>query len=305
MVNLFSSSGTNYLEVGTTRPETLFADCALAVNPNDERYVKYIGLRVQHPLLPDRTLPILADRTVKTDKGTGILKITPTHNFTDFAIARNHANQLSDEDFSRSCVDESGCLINAADFSGMDRFEARNKVIAKLIAYDKYGGTMPYHEQQLRVCSRTGDIIEPMAKKQWFMDCASMNDVALRAIERGLLTVTPKYMRPHLENWLNKKEPWCLSRQLDWGQQIPAFRPNSNSEWIVARNEIEALRIYDKTMTKVDLEQDKDVLDTWFCSSIIPIVMFGKFLFKVGQENELTAFHYLCWKLDTTLLGFG
>ncbi|OZC08606.1 putative valine--tRNA ligase [Onchocerca flexuosa] len=304
LLNGNSSSGTNYLEVGTTRPETLFADCALAVNPNDERYVKYIGLRVQHPLLPDRTLPILADRTVKTDKGTGILKITPAHNFTDFAIARNHANQLSDEDFSRSCIDESGCLINAADFSGMDRFEARNKVIAKLIAYDKYGRTMPYHEQQLRVCSRTGDIIEPMAKKQWFMDC---------------LTVTPKYMRPHLENWLNKKEPWCLSRQLDWGQQIPAFRPNSNSEWIVARNEIEALRIYDKTMTKVDLEQDKDVLDTWFCSSIIPIVMFAynyeKYFkisretrhrcLQVGQENELTAFHYLCWKLDTTLLGFG
>ncbi|VDK89364.1 unnamed protein product [Onchocerca ochengi] len=274
MANLFSSFGSNYLEVGTTRPETLFADCALAVNPNDERYVKYIGLHVQHPLLPYRTLPILADTTVKTDKGTGILKITPAHSFTDFAIARNHANQLSDEDLSRSCVDESGFLINADDFNGMDRFEARNKVIAKLIACDKYGGTMPYHEQQLRVCSRTGDIIEPMAKKQWFMDCTSMNDIALRAIERGLLTVTPKYMQSHLENWLNKKEPWCLSRQLDWGQRIPAFRPDSDSEWIVARNKVEALRIYDKTMTKVDLEQDKDVLDTWFCSSLIPIVMF-------------------------------
>ncbi|KAM3716824.1 putative valine--tRNA ligase [Dirofilaria immitis] len=270
-----SLSGSNYLEVGTTRPETLFADCALAVNPSDERYVKYIGLRVRHPLLPDRTLPILADAAVKIDKGTGILKITPAHNFTDFAIARNHTNQLSDEDFSRSCVDESGCLINAADFNGMNRFEARNKVITKLIACDKYGGTIPYHEQQLRVCSRTGDIIEPMAKKQWFMDCLSVNDIALRAIERGLLTVTPKYMQKHLENWLNEKEPWCLSRQLDWGQRIPAFRPDSNSKWIVAHNEAEALHICGEIKSKMDLEQDKDVLDTWFCSSLIPIVTSG------------------------------
>uniref|UniRef100_A0A1I7VSI3 valine--tRNA ligase n=1 Tax=Loa loa TaxID=7209 RepID=A0A1I7VSI3_LOALO len=270
-----SSSGSNYLEVGTTRPETLFADCALAVNPNDERYVKYIGLRVRHPLLPNRTLPILADATVQAEKGTGVLKITPAHNFTDFAIARSHANQLSKEDFNRSCIDESGCLINAGDFNGMDRFEARNKVVSKLIARDKYGGTMPYYEQQLRVCSRTGDIIEPMAKKQWFMDCASMNDKALRSIEQGLLTVTPKYMLTHLENWLNKKEPWCLSRQLDWGQRIPAFRFDSNSDWIVAPNKIEALRICDKKNTGMNLEQDKDVLDTWFCSSLIPIILFG------------------------------
>ncbi|KAL3985709.1 valine--tRNA ligase [Acanthocheilonema viteae] len=274
-LNTNSSSGSNYLEVGTTRPETLFADCALAVNPNDERYVKYIGLRVRHPLLPDRTLPILADTAVQVDKGTGVLKITPAHDFTDFAIARKHANQLSVEDFNRSCIDEFGCLINAADLNGVDRFEARNKVVEKLIACDKYGGAVPYNEQQLRICNRTGDIIEPMIKKQWFMDCTSMNDAALRAIEQGLLTVTPKYMQIHLENWLNNKEPWCLSRQLDWGQRIPAFRPDSNSDWIVALNEVEALRLCKGTNTKMDLKQDKDVLDTWFCSSLIPIILLG------------------------------
>ncbi|KAK6108694.1 valine--tRNA ligase [Brugia pahangi] len=270
-----SLSGSNYLEVATTRPETLFADCALAVNPSDERYANYIGLRVRHPLLPDRTLPVLADSLVQADKGTGVLKITPAHDFTDFAIARNHADQLSDEDCSRFCIDESGCLINAADFNGIDRFEARNKILSKLIECNKYGGTLPYHDQQLKICSRTGDIIEPMAKKQWFMDCTSMNDMALKAIERGLLTVTPRYMQTHLENWLNKKEPWCLSRQLDWGQRIPAFRPNSDSDWIVAPNESEALRISGRTNTRMNLEQDRDVLDTWFCSSLIPIILFG------------------------------
>ncbi|CAG9535460.1 unnamed protein product [Cercopithifilaria johnstoni] len=274
-LNANSSFGDNYLEVGTTRPETLFADCALAVNPNDKRYVKYVGLYVRHPLFPDRTLPILADTTVQIDKGTGVLKITPAHDFTDFAIARSHSNKLSDEDFNRSCIDESGCLINAGDFNGMDRFEARNKIIAKLVACGKYGGTMPYHEQQLRICSRTGDIIEPMIKKQWFMDCATMNDTALRAIEQGLLTISPKYMQKHLENWLNKKEPWCLSRQLDWGQRIPAFRPDSNSDWIVAPNESEALRLCDAANTKMHLKQDEDVLDTWFCSSLIPIILLG------------------------------
>uniref|UniRef100_A0A0R3RW49 valine--tRNA ligase n=1 Tax=Elaeophora elaphi TaxID=1147741 RepID=A0A0R3RW49_9BILA len=273
--NVNSLSGSDYLEVGTTRPETLFADCALAVNPNDERYAKYIGLRVRHPLFPDRTLPILADAAVHADKGTGVLKITPAHDFIDFAIARNHADQLSDEDFNRSCIDESGCLINAMDFNGMDRFEARNKIVARLLACDKYGGSMPYDEQQLRICNRTGDIIEPMVKKQWFMDCASMNDAALRAIERGSLTVTPKYMQKHLENWLNEKEPWCLSRQLDWGQRIPAFRLDFDSDWIVAPNKAEALRLCDRTSTEMNLKQDADVLDTWFCSSLIPIILLG------------------------------
>ncbi|VDM96983.1 unnamed protein product [Thelazia callipaeda] len=270
-----SFCGNNYLEVGTTRPETLFDDIALAVNPNDERYAKHIGSHVRHPFFPNRLLPVVADLLVNINKGTGVLKVAPTHGLIDFQIAKKHKDFINDEDLNRSCIDESGRLINTSDFDGIDRFEARRKIIDKLSACNKYGGTIPYPEHQLKICSRTGDVIEPMVKKQWFMNCVDMNNRALEAIENGVITIAPKSMQIHLENWLSKKEPWCLSRQLDWGQQIPAFRVDPNSEWIVALDKVEAQRACGRRITEIDLEQEKDVLDTWFCSALIPIVLSG------------------------------
>uniref|UniRef100_A0A183CUH1 valine--tRNA ligase n=1 Tax=Gongylonema pulchrum TaxID=637853 RepID=A0A183CUH1_9BILA len=161
------------------------------------------------------------------------LKITPSHDHVDFAIARKYIGQLlSDEDVSRRCINDSGCLVNASDFNGLDRFEARIKIISRLCDNGKYGGTMPFPEQQLKICGRTGDLIEPVLKKQWFVDCVAMNDTALAALEEGTITVLPRSMQIHLENWLNRKEPWCISRQLDWGQRIPAFRPHSSDRYV-------------------------------------------------------------------------
>ncbi|EPB75377.1 valine--tRNA ligase domain protein [Ancylostoma ceylanicum] len=263
-----------FLEVATTRPETMFADVALAVNPADERYSQFIGKCVFHPLLPARKLLILADSSVQMDKGTGVLKITPSHDNLDWEIARRHWDEILAVDptaKTRNCMAVNGLLNNeAGEFAGLDRFEARAKVTEKLASLGLLTGTMQ-HIGQVVVCSRTGDIVEPRLTEQWFMDTAELYAKAEQALRNGEIKVTPTSQEQKLFDWFSNKDPWCLSRQLVWGHRIPAFK-SENSPWFVANSLEEARKHF---CENVSIMQDEDVLDTWFSSSLIPLVNAG------------------------------
>lgn len=265
-----------HLEVATTRPETTFADVALAVHPQDARYFHLIGKAVRHPLIPNRIMPIIGDENVKPDKGTGVLKITPSHDFVDLNIARRHKEEIDDEAMNRCCIDEQGRLVNAPGFNGLDRFEARSKVIDRLREIGAYGGESSCSGGQIPMCSRTGDIVEPMMKEQWFLRCDEINDAILDAVNTAKLHITPDFLRTKLEEWLSNKEPWCLSRQLLWGHRIPAYRIANSNKWIAATSDEDARRIFGtEVKNSAGIMQDEDVLDTWFSSSLVPLVVAG------------------------------
>ncbi|EYC06097.1 hypothetical protein Y032_0078g1189 [Ancylostoma ceylanicum] len=271
---ILTSFSSRFLEVATTRPETMFADVALAVNPADERYSQFIGKCVFHPLLPARKLLILADSSVQMDKGTGVLKITPSHDNLDWEIARRHWDEILAVDptaKTRNCMAVNGLLNNeAGEFAGLDRFEARAKVTEKLASLGLLTGTMQ-HIGQVVVCSRTGDIVEPRLTEQWFMDTAELYAKAEQALRNGEIKVTPTSQEQKLFDWFSNKDPWCLSRQLVWGHRIPAFK-SENSPWFVANSLEEARKHF---CENVSIMQDEDVLDTWFSSSLIPLVNAG------------------------------
>ncbi|KIH62820.1 valine--tRNA ligase [Ancylostoma duodenale] len=262
------------LEVATTRPETMFADVALAVNPADERYSRFIGKCVRHPLLPARKLPVLADSGVQMDKGTGVLKITPSHDILDWEIARRHWEEILAVDptaKARNCMEPNGTLNSeACEFAGLDRFEARAKVTEKLASLGFLSGTMK-HTGQIVVCSRTGDIVEPRLTEQWFMDTAELYAKAEQSLKNGEIKVIPKSQEQKLFDWFSNKDPWCLSRQLVWGHRIPAYK-SENSPWFIASSLEEARKHFGES---VAITQDEDVLDTWFSSSLIPLVNAG------------------------------
>uniref|UniRef100_A0A914ZKF4 valine--tRNA ligase n=1 Tax=Parascaris univalens TaxID=6257 RepID=A0A914ZKF4_PARUN len=288
---------TEYLEVATTRPETTFADVALAVHPEDKRYFHLIGKAVRHPLMPHRIMRIIADESVKPNKGTGVLKITPSHDFVDLNIARHHKEEIDDEAM-RCCIDEQGRLINAPGFNGLDRFEARSKIVDRLREIGAYGGESSCSDGQIPICSRTGDIVEPMMKEQWFLRCDEINDAILDALNTAKLHLTPNFLRVKLEEWLSNKEPWCLSRQLLWGHRIPAYRI-ANSKWIAATSEEEAQRIFGiEAKNGAAIIQDEDVLDTWFSSSLVPLVVAG------WPENRLNSSPLSLMETGHDIVGF-
>lgn len=181
---LTDSDSEKFIQVGTTRPETLFADVAVAVHPNDERYSKFIGKTVWSPVVPGRKLKIIADKGVSIEKGTGAVKVTPFHDPLDYEIWCRHGTL--EEVGEVSCIDESGRMINSnLDIDGLDRFEAREKVLKMLSAGKLYGGTIKHEGAQVSVCSRTGDVIEPRLAKQWFLDCKDMFVKSAEAIKAG------------------------------------------------------------------------------------------------------------------------
>ncbi|TKR59863.1 hypothetical protein L596_029473 [Steinernema carpocapsae] len=253
-----------YLEVATTRPETILADVALAVHPEDDRFARFIGKRVEHPMIEERTIPVIADAAVKREKGTGVLKITPSHDFTDFAVAKRHEEELEAGAFEISCIDEKG-IVNGI-YEGMDRFEVRKKVVEDLKKVERYGGEMKYENAQISICSRSGDVLEPMPKEQWFLQCDELHGNVRRKLDDGTIKLVPGFMDQKLRDWLDYDEPWCLSRQLLWGHQIPAYRHNQTNEWIVTEN---------ASSINLSYTRDKDVLDTWFSSALVPLVTAG------------------------------
>ncbi|WP_416547883.1 valine--tRNA ligase [Limnohabitans sp. DCL3] len=268
------ADGSGSLTVATTRPETLLGDVAVMVHPEDERYKHLIGQQVNLPLC-GRTIPVIADDYVDKDFGTGVVKVTPAHDTNDYQVGQRHKLDMI-------CVLNLDATINTnapEKYQGLDRFVARKAVVADLEAA---GALVEVKKHKLMVprCARTGQVIEPMLTDQWFV---AMNQVgqgdatgksiaqkAIDAVQSGQVSFVPENWVNTYNQWMNNITDWCISRQLWWGHQIPAWYDEDGKVY-VARNEAEAqAQAPGKT-----LKRDEDVLDTWYSSALVPFSTMG------------------------------
>ncbi|MGI5819585.1 MAG: valine--tRNA ligase [Armatimonadota bacterium] len=250
--------------VATTRPETMLGDTAVAVHPDDERYADLIGKTVILPLM-DREIPVVADELVDPEFGTGAVKVTPAHDPTDLAIAQNH-------NLPRVVViDEEGKMTDEAGaFAGMDRFEARREIVSALEEQGLLDGIEEHHHK-VGHCSRCDTIVEPLISEQWFVAMEKLAADGLRAVDEGLVRFVPERWTKVYREWLENIEDWCISRQLWWGHQIPAWWCTSCNQWIVSREDPTECLACGVT----GLVQSPDVLDTWFSSGLWPFSTLG------------------------------
>ena len=258
-----STSGES-ITVATTRPETMLGDTAVAVNKADERYTQVHGKKVLLPLM-NREIPIITDELAQPEFGTGAVKVTPAHDPNDFeAGLRHNLPQIE-------VIDEHAKMTaNAGPYAGLDRFAARKKVVADLEAQGFLVGTKDYMVA-LGTCDRSGTIVEPRISEQWFVKIKPLAEKAIAAVESGEITIVPENYRQVYLNWMNNIHDWCISRQLWWGHRIPAWKCEGCAEVIVAREAPAACSKCGGTK----LEQDTDVLDTWFSSGLLPFTTLG------------------------------
>lgn len=266
--------------VSTTRPETMLGDVAVAVHPDDPRYQAVHGKQCRHPFT-NRLLPIITDSMVDMELGTGAVKVTPAHDHTDFLLSQRHSLPrvtviAGDGTMTPSC---------GQWLEGVKRFDARQLVVDALVEKKLFRGK-ENHAMTLPICSRSRDIVEPLLKNQWFVRCDEMAKKAVQAVEDGQLEIIPHYYTKTWKNWLSNISDWCISRQLWWGHQIPAYqvmRPNSaglqEEHWVWGHTEDEARQRaavkYGVNPEAITLTQDPDVLDTWFSSGLFPFAMLG------------------------------
>ncbi len=262
--------------VATTRPETIFGDTAIAVHPDDPRYKHLHNKYCIHPFLP-RKIPIITDSIlVDMDLGTGAVKVTPGHDLNDYKCGIRNNLQII------NILNDNGTLNNeTGEFENMLRYDARSKVIEKLKELKLYRGKTT-NEMVLKICSRSGDIIEPILKLQWWMDMKPLAKKLIDAINTRELVINPEWRTHELLNYLNNIQKWCLSRQTWWGNRIPAYQYWKNDDvlnkkWLVAHNLEEATNNAKIILNSDDITviQDEDVLDTWFGSSIYPFAVLG------------------------------
>jgi valyl-tRNA synthetase len=272
------SDGSGFVEVATTRPETMLGDTAVAVNPNDERYKHIIGKTLTLPIM-NREIPIIADELVDPTFGTGCVKVTPAHDLNDFQMGKRHNLPFI------NIMNKNGALNeNAGEFQGQDRFVARKNVVARLeaegvlVKIEEYKHTVPYSER--------GKVpVEPLLSTQWFVKIRPLADNALSFLDnQNSPNFVPQRWSKVYRDWLVKLEDWCISRQLWWGHQIPAWYAVSQTNgeitdttpFVVAKTEEEALEKAKQQFGEdVKLERDPDVLDTWFSSGLWPFSTMG------------------------------
>ena len=253
-----------YLEIATTRPETLLGDSAVAVNPEDERYKDLIGKFVKLPLT-DREIPVVADEHADMEFGTGCVKITPAHDPNDFEVGLRH-------DLPQINILNDDAAINCpgSKYDGMDRYEARKVMVEDLKALGLLVKTVP-HTHAVGTHDRCGTTIEPMIKPQWFVKMDEMAKPAIEAIDKGELKFVPESFTKTYLHWLNNIKDWCISRQLWWGHRIPAYYCDECGEIVVSREMPEKCPKCGCT----HLTQDEDTLDTWFSSALWPFSTLG------------------------------
>ena len=252
--------GSDFLTVATTRPETMFGDVCVVVNPNDERYQKYIGKKVINPANGD-LLPIIADEYVDIEFGTGAMKCTPAHDPNDFIIGEKYG-------FPKPIIFNKNATMNSAcgKYEGMDRFECREALLNDI----KEAGNFIKIEEIVHPVGhseRTGAVIEPMLSKQWFVKMRPLADQALKNQEgEGKVNFVPARFEKTFTSWMENVEDWCISRQLWWGHRIPAYYHNETGEVVVSMDPPKDIENY---------TQDSDVLDTWFSSALWPFSTMG------------------------------
>jgi len=282
------ADGSGSLTVATTRPETLLGDVAVMVHPEDERYSALIGKQVNLPLC-GRTIPVIADEYVDKDFGTGVVKVTPAHDTNDYQVGQRHKLDMI-------CVLNLDATINhnaPEKYRGLDRFVARKAVVTDLEAA---GALVEVKKHKLMVprCARTGQVIEPMLTDQWFV---AMNQVgkgdatgksiaqkAIDAVQSGQVSFVPENWVNTYNQWMNNIQDWCISRQLWWGHQIPAWYDEDGKVY-VARNEAEAQA---KAPGKT-LKRDEDVLDTWYSSALVPFSTMGWPNAAAGEPGAIAS----------------
>ena len=256
--------GGEPIVVATTRPETMLGDTAIAYHPEDERYR---GLAGAHAVLPlvGRRLPFVADEVVDPEFGTGLVKVTPAHDAADFEIGKRHGLE------SVQVIDRRGRMTAEAgeEFAGLDRDEARRRVLERLREQGALVGEKPY-THNVGHCHRSGVPIEPLVSKQWFCDVSSMAARGVAAARGGELTLVPDSWLKTWEHWLENIRPWCISRQLWWGHRIPAWYTPDGECFVAESREAAAA-----AAGTDDLRQDEDVLDTWFSSGLWPFSTLG------------------------------
>uniref|UniRef100_A0A3Q3A898 Valine--tRNA ligase n=1 Tax=Kryptolebias marmoratus TaxID=37003 RepID=A0A3Q3A898_KRYMA len=270
--------------VATTRIETMLGDTAVAVHPADPRYQHLKGKMVLHPFC-ERKMPVVFDEFVDMNFGTGAVKITPAHDHNDYEVGERHNLAFI------NILDENGLLINVPPpFLGMKRFEARNAVLQALMDRGQFKEVKD-NPMVVPVCSRSKDIVEPLLKPQWYVNCTDMGKQAADVVREGKLKIIPDHHLKTWFNWMDNIRDWCISRQLWWGHRIPAYfitvsdpsvEPGEDMDghyWVSGRSEEEAkekaARRFNVTVDKISLRQDEDVLDTWFSSGIFPFSIFG------------------------------
>ncbi|MEO8937959.1 MAG: valine--tRNA ligase [Burkholderiaceae bacterium] len=261
------------LTIATTRPETMLADGAVAVHPDDPRYRHLVGRQVVLPLC-DRTIPIIADTMVDMAFGSGCVKITGAHDFNDYAAAMRHHLPLIVIFTLDAKINENG----PAEFQGMDRYVARKAVVAQLERDGYLIEAMPHTMAQPK-SGRTGVVVEPMLTDQWFLEMEGLAARGLAAVADGDVRFHPDHWKATYDHWLSNIQDWCLSRQLWWGHQIPAWHSDGTlidgHAFVVARNADEARAIAETAGYGGPLQQDEDVLDTWFSSQLVPFSSLG------------------------------
>ena len=253
-----------FVEIATTRPETLLGDTAVAVNPEDERYKDLIGKMLKLPLT-DREIPVIADEYVDKEFGTGCVKITPAHDPNDFEVGKRHnleeINIMNDD----ATINDLG-----GKYAGMDRYEARKAMVKDLEELGLLVKVVP-HSHSVGTHDRCGTTVEPMIKPQWFVRMKEMGEAAIKTLQDGNLTFVPERFDKIYMHWLENIRDWCISRQLWWGHRIPAYYCDNCGETVVAR---EMPSVCPKCGCE-HLTQDEDTLDTWFSSALWPFSTLG------------------------------
>ena len=284
--------GGGELHIATVRPETIFADTAIAVHPEDDRFRNLVGSRVRIPLT-DRFIPVIADEAVEMDFGTGALKITPAHDPTDFEIGERHGlGRPSVIDLDARMT---GDLV-PEQFRGLDRFEARPLVVAALEQAGALKEVKP-HTVSLGLSERTGEPVEPIVSLQWFYDTDEAAAKALAALEAGEMKVHPERYRKVNLDWLGKLRPWNISRQLWWGHRIPAWYDSAGNIHVPPVSDPDRDLAQDPALSHLELTQDPDVFDTWFSSNLWPFS-------TLGWPDENDPFYGKFYPTSTLVTGY-
>ncbi|GHE23105.1 valine--tRNA ligase [Sphingobacterium griseoflavum] len=256
-----------YIVIATTRPETIMADSAICINPNDERYHHLKGKTVLVPII-NREIPVIEDDYVEMEFGTGCLKVTPAHDLNDYELGQKHNLEVID------ILNDDGTLNDkAVILIGEDRFIARKK-IAKMLEEVEQIEKIEDYKSQVGFSERTDAAIEPKLSMQWFCKMDKLAKPALQYVEDGTIKLIPEKFFASYKHWMENVKDWCISRQLWWGQRIPAWY-NERNEWVVAKTEREAISLFEEQgKSSSNIRQEDDVLDTWFSSGLWPMSVF-------------------------------